>query len=87
MCVLMLACDHSITIEQVAKLLVIDEFKLMNLSWGSGLKISSTKSNIYHSKRVKLFTLVFNFLHRPFILWRWIGFVHFITMLSKCYDV
>jgi hypothetical protein len=32
MCVLMLACDHSITIEQVAKSLVNDEFKLMNLS-------------------------------------------------------
>jgi cation transport ATPase len=28
MCVLMLACDHSITVEQVAKSLVNGEFKL-----------------------------------------------------------
>jgi hypothetical protein len=36
----------------------VDEFKL---------GINSTKSNIYHSKMVKLFILVFNFLHRPFM--------------------
>jgi hypothetical protein len=59
----------------------------MKWNQGSSLKISSIKSNIHHNKMVELSILAFTFSKRPFMLWRWAVFAHFITMLWRWYDV
>ncbi len=82
MCVLILTSDHLTTTQQVTKLLGFDEFKLK-------FKLEYWLNQIKHlsQQNGRVLFLVFSFSMGPFMLWRWVMFVHFINMLWISFNV